>query len=122
MKNGYVYIISNPAWPKWIKLGITDNLEKRLSTYQTGDPNRAYKIEYFIEINNYKEIEKILWESIKPFAKKRLNEWYEIDKLVAKVRLQEILSDYDTKTQPLCDSSSPLNNLMNSKIPYKNSI
>lgn len=94
-KTGYIYIITNPAWENWVKIGITDNLDKRLQTYQTCDPYRAYKIEYFIKIDDYKKIEKLLEETMKPFAKKQLNEWYEIDKKSAIVRLQEF-----TECQP----------------------
>lgn len=41
---GLVYLITNPAWPEYAKIGISLNLTKRLSSYQTSDPHRAYKL------------------------------------------------------------------------------
>lgn len=42
---GFVYAITNPAWPDRIKLGRTRNHPKsRLSDFQVGDPNAAYRI------------------------------------------------------------------------------
>ena len=78
MKTGYVYIISNPAYPGFLKFGITDNINKRLSTYQTSCPHRNYKVEYYIKHINYKQIEKELEKSMKYFVKQRKNEWVEI--------------------------------------------
>lgn len=39
---GFIYIITNPAWDGYYKLGKTINLEKRMSTYMTGSPLRDY--------------------------------------------------------------------------------
>lgn len=58
IKEGFVYLISNPAWPDYTKIGISVNINKRLSTYQTGDPFRRYKIEGYEFLSNRKEIEK----------------------------------------------------------------
>ena len=53
----YVYIISNPSL-EGFKVGIAANAEKRLNSYQTGDPNRGYILEYKIATPDYLEIEK----------------------------------------------------------------
>ncbi len=42
----YVYIISNKEWKNEWKVGIASNVKKRLNSYQTSDPNRAYVLEY----------------------------------------------------------------------------
>lgn len=54
----YVYIISNKAYPREYKVGITTNPKARLNSYQTSDPNRAYKIEYTIQTSKFRELEK----------------------------------------------------------------
>lgn len=54
----YVYIISNPAWEEWYKVGISSDSHKRVGNYQTGDPYRAYKIEYDHFTPFYDSIEK----------------------------------------------------------------
>lgn len=94
MKCGYLYIIQNPAWPNWLKIGITDNLNKRLQSYQTSSPFRDYKLLYSLYHPQYKEAEKKIKDTMKPFAKSIKNEWFEVDFLVAKVRLEEQLDEY----------------------------
>jgi hypothetical protein len=45
LKCGIVYLISNEAFPGYLKIGMTQNLDKRLSQYQTYDPFRRFKVE-----------------------------------------------------------------------------
>lgn len=49
--------MSNPVFKDCFKIGITDNVLKRLLSYQTGDPNRGYKLEFTIPVidPSYKE-------------------------------------------------------------------
>ncbi len=54
----WVYIISNEQFPGEYKVGIATNWKSRLNSYQTSDPNRAYKMEYKIAVPNWLEIEK----------------------------------------------------------------
>jgi predicted GIY-YIG superfamily endonuclease len=93
-KSGYLYIIANDDIPGWIKVGITENLEKRLNQYQTCHPNRSYKILYSLYHPNYKEAEMNIKETMKHFAKTIKNEWYEISLHMAKSRLEEQLEEY----------------------------
>jgi predicted GIY-YIG superfamily endonuclease len=97
-EKGYLYIISNPAYKGWCKVGITEDINKRLSTYQTGDPFRSYKVEYILHHFDYKTAEKRLKETMKPFAKQIKGEWYEIDLMMARDRLDEQLGDYNNST------------------------
>ncbi len=57
-KCGIIYLISNPAFPDNYKIGITRDLGKRLNTYQTGDPNRGYKVEHYKFVEDIREEEK----------------------------------------------------------------
>ena len=91
MKSGYLYIISNPSHPNFLKFGITEDIQSRLSQYQTADPKRAYKVEYYIHHPDYKKAEKKIKEMIKPFALSIRNEWYEISLPMAISRLEEQL-------------------------------
>jgi len=43
---GEVYVITNPAFPDWVKIGMAVDSEDRLKGYQTGDPYRSYKLEF----------------------------------------------------------------------------
>ena len=46
-KEGMVYLIANSAWPEHLKIGMTIDLESRLSSYQTYDPFKAYYIKNY---------------------------------------------------------------------------
>lgn len=91
MKGGYLYIISNPTHPGWIKVGVTEDIKARLHVYQTADPQRAYKVEYYIFHPDAYAAEKQVRELMKPFAKRIKNEWYQISTHMAIPRLDETL-------------------------------
>lgn len=55
-----VYIISNPAWPGWYKVGVASNWKNRLGSYQTSSPFRDYKLEYGITTEDWKEVERTM--------------------------------------------------------------
>lgn len=93
-KAGYLYIITNPAFPNFVKIGTTHNLKQRLHVYQTGDPSRSYKIEYSLFHVRFREAEKKIKLYMKPFAKSIRNEWYEVDIHMAIPRLHEVLEEY----------------------------
>ena len=56
----YVYIISHQKYQGEYKVGIASNVEKRLSSYQTADPDRAYKIEYSFHTPHFRAIESYI--------------------------------------------------------------
>ena len=64
-KSGYVYVISNPSYPGLYKIGMTTNLYKRLSSYQTYDPHRKFKIENYAFVLDRKQFEKTILETFK---------------------------------------------------------
>ena len=50
MKAGYLYIVTNDAFPGFVKVGCTENLNSRLRAYQTSDLTEDIK--WFIILNN----------------------------------------------------------------------
>lgn len=56
----FCYIITNPAWPNLIKIGISDEPHKRLAQYQTYSPHRDYKLHHWSPHNNASEIERFI--------------------------------------------------------------
>ena len=54
----WVYVISNSKYPDEFKVGIAKNWKSRLNSYQTAEPNRAYKMEFKVETTKFNEIEK----------------------------------------------------------------
>lgn len=54
----YVYIITNKKFPGEYKVGIAKNKNTRLNHYQTGDPDRGYKMEYDFLTPHFRQIEE----------------------------------------------------------------
>jgi len=59
-KSGIIYLIENPAFPLHCKIGMTINLDKRLASYQTYDPHRAFKVRHYEFVLNRREAEASL--------------------------------------------------------------
>jgi hypothetical protein len=57
---GFIYIISNPAWSGWYKVGMSHNPKKRLGAYQTYSPYRDYKLDHWSFWENRREGEKLV--------------------------------------------------------------
>ena len=94
-REGYLYIITNSSFPGFVKVGVTENIESRLRNYQTADPKRSYKVEFFVYHPDAYGAEKRIKEMMKYFALSQKNEWFECSLLVAIVRLQETLLDFE---------------------------
>ncbi len=58
LEQKYVYVISNKAYKHEYKVGIASDIQKRLNSYQTSDPNRGYKLEYKVLTHNFRDMEK----------------------------------------------------------------
>ena len=56
----HVYVISNKSYVNEYKVGIAKNYKSRLNSYQIGDPNRSYKVEFTLLTEEYREIEKYI--------------------------------------------------------------
>jgi hypothetical protein len=57
---GFVYCISNPSFPGYVKVGITKDVTKRLANYQTYDPHRSYRLDTYRFVQRKRETEKML--------------------------------------------------------------
>ena len=54
----WVYVISNTAYEGEYKVGIASDWQKRLSSYQTSDPNRGYHIEHKVLTPHFRALER----------------------------------------------------------------
>ena len=91
---GYLYIITNPSFPNWVKVGTTTNFKARLQGYQTSSPFRDYKVEFLLEHPDYIRAEKRIHETMKMFCKDRKKEWFLVDFSVARARIEEDLNEF----------------------------
>lgn len=62
---GIVYVITNPAYPGYFKVGMTSDLDTRLKSYQTYDPLQRFKVEHYSFVLDRRKAEKQILEKFK---------------------------------------------------------
>ncbi len=92
VNGGYLYIITNPAWKGYYKIGQTINLSKRLSTYQTSSPLRDYSFLTTKKVRDMNKSEKQLLEELKRFYEVK-GEWVVASKPEHILHLMEEIND-----------------------------
>jgi len=98
IKEGYVYAISNSAWPDWIKIGMAIDAEDRLSSYQTSSPMRNYRLVHSVYCEDRSESERSAHilaarKANIPWSKNDNGEWFNITQSQAVDILKEIAID-----------------------------
>ena len=78
VKAGHVYIISNPAWPEWVKVGMAIDAADRCCNYQTSSPFRDYVVEYSFASTNRREDESIAHQKLAAISQDRRGEWFKL--------------------------------------------
>lgn len=91
--SGYIYVITNPDFEGFVKIGIAKNIKDRLSTYQTSSPRRNYKVEHKIFHPDCRQGERLAHEKLKMFALSRRNEWFEVSLHIAIGVVNDLLID-----------------------------
>ena len=89
VKEGYVYAISNPAWPDWIKIGMAIDAEDRLNGYQTSSPMRDYKLLHYVPSKDRGKLERVAHKAAS-LCGERQGEWFKITSEQALVILEHI--------------------------------
>jgi hypothetical protein len=78
IQEGYVYIISNRAWPHWVKIGMAIDAEDRLNSYQTSSPYRDYILEHRVFSSNRRASEQEAHTKAAAICRGMANEWFEL--------------------------------------------
>jgi len=81
-KEGQVYIIVNPAFPGWCKVGMAVDAEDRLKQFQTSSPYRDYKLIATYDTNDRRKAEKFAHDLLEKRHERR-GEWFYIQHPVA---------------------------------------
>jgi len=93
----YVYIVTHPMFPDWVKVGVTVNLINRLRNYQTCDPTRSYKIYFNKWVKDVYGIERYFRKNTPSNG----HEWFKITPEEAKLIIIELSKDdFKTHTSP----------------------
>ena len=89
-EEGYVYVLTNPAWKDWVKVGMAVDPQNRCHTFQTSSPFRDYEIYFSKKFDNKKEAEATAHHMLKKVADEDNNEWFLIDKKIAQALIKVI--------------------------------
>ena len=81
---GEVYIITNPAWKGWIKVGMAIDAEDRCKGYQTSSPLRDFKLKFKKYFDDRRTAEQTAHTLCAKKAEKRKGEWFKLDLKTAK--------------------------------------
>ena len=73
IRAGHVYMISNPAFPLHYKIGVSYDVHKRLSNYQTYSPYRDFVLEKYDFVPDKFKTEKLILAH--PMLKRGQGEW-----------------------------------------------
>ena len=84
---GYVYIITNPCWSNWVKVGMAIDAKDRCNQYQTSSPHRDYKLCYSKFFDDRSNAEKKAHTLLKKKSEVNKGEWFKIKQDIA----QEII-------------------------------
>ena len=86
---GQVYVIINPAWPKWVKVGMAVDAHDRLKNYQTSSPFRDYKLLHIFNTDNRRQLEAKIHLILSEDFEQR-NEWFKASVEQIKNKIQSI--------------------------------
>jgi hypothetical protein len=78
VEDGYVYIISNPCWDGWFKVGMAVDPEDRCNSYQTSSPFRDYKLCYNKYFKDRRSAEKTAHKKLRKKSIKYKGEWFKV--------------------------------------------
>ena len=94
---GFIYVIANPSWPNWTKIGVSRNLSNRLMSYNTCVPHDEFKFKYyhFREHNKSTELEQKIHRDLRSdiSIEHGHGEWYHISIDKAKNIVDKYISE-----------------------------
>ena len=87
---GHVYIISNPCWDGWVKVGMAVDAEDRCNQYQTSSPFRDYKLCYTKYFEDRKSAEQSAHKELKKITATYNGEWFKTSVKEAKKTIEAL--------------------------------
>ena len=89
-KRGFVYIITNPAYPGYVKIGKALDVISRFNSYQTYSPMRDYVLEGYEFFPDRREAEDLMKKLLANEQGDAEGEWFKVSVKRAKVALSNI--------------------------------
>jgi hypothetical protein len=90
---GQVYIIVNPSFPEWVKVGMAVDAADRLNGYQTSSPFRDYVLNYSWDVNDRRAAESDAHSELQKLYERR-SEWFKCTPEQAQEVVSGIVGSY----------------------------
>ena len=92
--NGFIYVVVNPAWEGWVKVGRAVDVDARVKSYNTSSPFRDYEAVYYTSIENPVLIERYFTEN---YGSEN-NEWFNLTIECAIDIIEKLKNEYHNET------------------------
>ena len=90
---GQVYVIVNPNFPEWVKVGMAIDSEDRLNNYQTSSPFRDYVLNYKWNVSDRRAAESGAHTELQKLYERR-SEWFKCTPEQAQEVVSGIVGNY----------------------------
>jgi len=90
---GQVYVIVNPSFPEWVKVGMAIDSEDRLNNYQTSSPFRDYVLNYSWNVSDRRAAESEAHTELQKMYERR-SEWFKCTPEQAQEVVSGIVGNY----------------------------
>ena len=90
---GQVYVIVNPNFPEWVKVGMAVDAADRLNGYQTSSPFRDYVLNYSWDVNDRRAAESDAHSELQKLYERR-SEWFKCTPEQAQEVVSGIVGSY----------------------------
>ena len=91
VKEGYVYVVTNPAWEGYVKIGSTLDLSGRLASFNVGSPHGDYELKYYSYVSDRVLEEKTIHKELNEY--RASGEWFKLslDSTIQHIKDRNIL-------------------------------
>ena len=110
VKEGFVYVITNKAWPDWVKIGMAIDAEDRCNGYQTSSPHRDYILEHSVASNDRRKAEQQAHTRAAKLASETNGEWFKLTVQQA-IEVLDNLDEYRLGTTKEANTDTPKDKL-----------
>ena len=90
VKEGSIYIMFNPSFPGWVKVGMAVDAEDRIKQFLTSSPYRNYKLVKSYKVPNRREAEAKAHKALTIEGRGRRGEWFYMGSTVAVSELDKL--------------------------------
>jgi hypothetical protein len=90
---GQVYVVVNPNFPEWVKVGMAIDSEDRLNNYQTSSPFRDYVLNYKWNVSDRRAAESESHTELHKLYERR-SEWFKCTPEQAQQVVSGIVGNY----------------------------